>query len=228
MYRLTLASWPNFAVRAVRFACKPNCGVRYARTEIDGRKLGALSFVRAGLLARMHDVELSQPGYFGSLRSSFTWVDQHLSLEIRSGENVIGRRWTGPPGTDGQEERIPLEVASEPISNALNDVKFESGVATEADRELFAARFAGAFDVGVPKNRWLLAVLLEMAKELGTIEQLPLILPLLEPSNDDFFTRDRAIDAVAALTTLDLRKDKEGNERPRAEVAADYLHECRD
>jgi hypothetical protein len=229
LYRLTRTSWPSVAVRAVRFACNPNCGAQYARTEIDGRKIeGALSFVRTAILARMHDVELFQPGYFSPLAASSAWVDYHLSLEIRSGENVIGRRWTDPPGMDGQEARIPLEVASEPISNALKSVKFESGIATQADRELFATRFAAAFDGGTPKNSWLLGLLLVLAEELGTIEQLPFILPLLEPRDGDFVTRDRAIDAVAALTTLDLRKDEAGNERPRAEVAADYLRECRD
>jgi hypothetical protein len=136
-------------------------------------------------------------------------------------------------GSSDQEDRLPMELAAEPLQSALAKVPFMPGVPTQADRELFVRHFIATFDK--EPFWWVGERMFEMAPELGTAEIVPVIAQWLahqdpKKGGGDERRIHAAIRALAEITGLDLRKTPAENgpgvDRPLEEVIADYVREC--
>jgi len=218
----------GWELRAIAFSGYYNTGTFYAVTHVDGKKLdAALGSLRVAMLAKMHDVATyRENGAIGLGSFSTSSNDFHLRIRLADADGKsLDRTFSGYQSTNGQEDRLPMELAAEPIQATLKNVNFAAGVPTQADRELFVRHFIATFEK--EPFWWVGERMFEMAPTLGTAEIVPSIVQWLahHHTKPDRIEKE-AVDALAAITGLDLRKTPSGEDRPLEEVIADYVREC--
>jgi hypothetical protein len=120
----------------------------------------------------------------------------------------------------GSSARLPLEIVWEGIAPIIAG-RFVTRAVTAEDQQLLAQLWlADASHSQVIESR-----LLELAAKLGSARILARIVPALDAMREA--TRIRAVNALAASTGWDARRDAAGNLRDLAAVVADYKRECR-
>ena len=149
----------------------------------------------------------------------------HLSLELVLDDAVGGtavRAWQGYRGTLDAESRVPIEVAWEMLSRTA----VERNVSRDADPEDRALlrdvwlHGAANFDRPWYATRGLLL----LASKAGSAELIPELVEQL--SSSDAEAQRLAIDALAAISGLDLRRDATGKRRTLSELVGEYRREC--
>jgi len=218
----------KYDLRAIAFSGYYDTGITYARGQIDAKKLeAALPAMRVAMLAKMHDISLYRESDMRlGMSSSSSSNDFHLRIRLADTEGkFLDRTFSGYQSSYEQELRIPMELAAEPLRDALMKISFVKDVPTQADRELFAHHFLTTFD---QKSFWWVGErMLEMVPALGTSDLVPSIVKwLAEGDPKDVRIREEAVAALVAVTGLDLRKDEGLSDRPLEEVIADYVREC--
>lgn len=221
----------KYEVRAIAFSGYYNTGTTFAQTQIDGKKLeGSLLAVRMAMLAKMHDISTYRDGGgLGGVGFGMSSNDFHLRIRLADKVgNAIDRGFSGYQSSMDQEDRLPVELAAEPLQAALKPVPFSPGVPTQADRELFVRHFVATFEK--EPFWWVGERMFELAPELGTAEIVPSIIEWLARGDPKGAGNERirgeAVRALVAITGLDLRKTEAGGDRPLEEVIADYVREC--
>ena len=130
---------------------------------------------------------------------------------------ALDRTWTGYPGTD-QPDRLAIDLALQYLDQWVPQ-KFVTRPATDEDRQLLVE----AWEAG--ELPWFAdAPLLALAGSFGSTALLDKIVARLESEHTD--VQRLAVDALAAITGWDARKDKDGGVRRLSDVVADYQREC--
>src|ERR1019366_4199283 len=141
---------------------------------------------------------------------------ERAHVEDASGR-ALDRAWFGYPGND-QPERLSIELALATLERSLPR-KFVVRAPPEEDGRLPSAAWKAE---GTP---WFADdPLLSLAASLGSPELLDRIIARLGSKKTN--VQALAVDALAAITGWDARKDASGNARPLPEVVADYRGEC--
>ena len=191
-----------------------------------------LERVRTALAATIQEVPLA--GFMGGSRG--TSGTHHLHRLLRdscslldqsSDAGLLERRYSGLNESTSATDSalLPIELASEPILNAVKKLHFgqpaASSEAQRFERLLFATRFQSTFANAEP---WLRELYLGLAARVGEPQLVPSILEsaLHGPKRQ----QELAIDALAAITGWDRRLDPEGRPRDLADVAREYAAEC--
>lgn len=149
----------------------------------------------------------------------------NLSLELVLDDAVGGtavRAWQGYRGTLDAESRVPIEVAWEMLSRTAVE-RNASRDADPEDRALLRDVWlhgAANFDRPWYATRGLLL----LASKAGSAELIPELVEQL--SSSDAEAQRLAIDALAAISGLDIRRDATGKRRTLSELVGEYRREC--
>ena len=185
---------------------------------------------RVAMLAQPHFIRLLDPsGAIGLGTVSFTSNDFHLRLAIvDTGGRSTERSFTGYDSSMEQETIVPMRLATEPLEKLLSTAAFRPSAIEDEDREFFTAELVR--QLKATPNWWVRERYLEIAKTLGTKAALPTLATLAAaPVRDgasEARTRELVIDAVAAISGWDPRRDEAGQMLSSVEAAAAVAREC--
>jgi len=200
-------------------------------TEISSAQMPARDFdsmvaqARVAVLAKPHLVPLAlPPGAAHASGGSHSSNDFHLGLRLTDDEDhAIERHFTGYEGSDAQGLILPMRMATERFEASLSSLAFTKDPAVADDvRDLFVRRFLYAME-----NQpfwWITERMVALAAQLGTIDIVPVLVKIAQKKGEASADRARpvALDAIAALTGWDPRKDAKDED----EAAANALREC--
>jgi hypothetical protein len=186
----------------------------------------ALRDARPLLVAR---VTIGARTYFRSSR------DFHQVLRLADGAGrALERRYTGYEGDRGQADYLPTEAAFAALEPLLRTLPWSENVpASERERRFFARQFARASEhFGDETAWWVRELYVELARSLGGPDLVPPLLRQLTPAGpagaDPSGERTRAsvVEALAAITGWDARREPGRPELTIEEAARAYLDEC--
>ncbi len=194
--------------------------------------------VRLRAAAQLEIAEHEPPPKPGAMTGSGvgTSHDYHVALRMidRRGRGVQ-RYFAGYEGSgEQQRDGVPMAIVQDTVSALLYDDAFQAsltpvGLDDPAARALFARVFWQAHARGPDFGSWYVKErLLGMAASLGSDQHVPALLGPLQPTTDAPRLRSTAlaINAIAAITGFDRRRDPSGAPRELAEVAAETLVAC--
>jgi hypothetical protein len=200
--------------------------VEFFRTELpEAAVLGAFDRMRTALAARI-TLERS-PGVKGDRieLGPVGMSSNNLSLELTLEDGLGGsaaHAWQGHRGTLDAENRLPVEFAWRALSE-LGIEKIPLRAAQPDDRALLLQAWL-ADAPGFERPWYTTRALLLLAAEAGSAELIPRLVELLGSEDEEF--QRLAIDALAAISGRDVRRDAAGEPRQLGEVVADYRREC--
>jgi len=146
-----------------------------------------------------------------------------LEFELQDAqEGTLTRAWQGYLGTGGAEVRVPNQIAW----RILTEASLEGAASEEPDpedRTLLSKTWSQSTE-GFERPWYATRALLEFASRAGSADVLPFVLEQLDSKDSDF--RSLAVDAIASITGLDLRRGPDGAARPLDEVVTAYRNEC--
>jgi hypothetical protein len=154
---------------------------------------------------------------------AMTMTTARLSIEIYLHDAAgarAERAYSGYFGSFRAAERMPVGVAWQALSSGMTSATGAQSTPEDADRELLLRVWSKT-----RQRPWFAErALLQMAAVAGSPPLVPLIVPAL--SSEAPRMQQLAVAALAAISGWDARRDANGNERPWAEVVADYKREC--
>lgn len=216
------------------------CKVHVARSEVPQKPIDdALERMRTAMVSSVKAIALMPSGNRGlGAHGTFSSGDFHLRITLSDEATTLDRQFTGYGGTTDQEARLPMEIASRPLQDAVAPLQFTDAPVDEADRAFFAQRMLATFHTTAVDRRgrpqpswWVRERYLAMATRLGSPALVPLLVSLAEErgSGDGPANRPRveAVNALAFATGFDARFDEAGRPRPLEDVVRDYAAECR-
>lgn len=175
--------------------------------------------VRASLLASFDD---PKPASFHSSRSFVAG----MTLVDTSGATLS--RWSAAyEDGDAQRDYVPAQAAIQTVGSLLAHMTLEPVDLTDVDRAFFARRFEAAVarfkDPSFPL--WTRQAYTGMATWAGGPQIVETLFAL---ADDDIEERTRylAINALANIAKVDLRRDEDSRDRPLAEVEQRYRRAC--
>jgi hypothetical protein len=152
-----------------------NCGLSYT-SGLLGEHLGSHRTAIAASISATVREETSRPegglGLSGTIGSSDVHRLFALHVPGQTGRDRV-LRYSGYAGSDGQEARLPLEVAVSLAVGATSGIPTSRREATPLDREMFHDHLALALQ-GEPEW-WVAERLFEMASTLGRASDVPLL-----------------------------------------------------
>jgi hypothetical protein len=220
----------SVVVRAARSARQPaKLGkppvVVFAQTSLTRRAARApLATALAALAA--HVTVTEPPASRGAMSSSVTLSDDDEDLELRimEGATPQPRHWDGYVGSAGEPDRAPLEIAWDALSSTLPARSAAAGP-DALDRLTFSRLW-------VPDHRrrpWVHREMLSLAPVLAAAPDAaqPVAPDMARDIGADLDAPDPelrilAVNALAAVTGRDLRRDATGQVRPLDAVVVDY------
>jgi hypothetical protein len=181
---------------------------------------------RVQMLARPHLVLLTSPRDALVLTSSFSSNDFHLRLSIvDDAGRMTDRFFTGYPSSSSQEERLPLEIATEPLLALLSALPATASEVSDEDRTFFSARMR--LMAQGHAEWWVKERFAEDARELGTVDTIPALVAIArEKSNGNTRRQDLAIDVLAKITGWNARIAEDGTTRTTDEAARALEEDC--
>jgi hypothetical protein len=219
----------TFAVRAYSLSHYYGPGLTLTAGTIPAPRLDALlARARVQMLARPHLIELQEDdGTGGSGGGSFSSNDFHLRLSlVDSAGRRTDRGFTGYESSDSQDERLPMEIASEPLITAIAALPMSKAEITEEDRRFFSERFLLTMQ-GAPEW-WVKERYIAMGAQLGTISTIPALVRVAAEARGATAERQRLLvfDAVQGITGWDPRKSDAGTVLSSDEAARALAVEC--
>lgn len=208
------------------------------RTTIKAKKIAPLL---ASLRAAAH-VEIEEhepppiPGSFSAAGFGSSH-DYHLALRLADhAGHGVERRFAGyASGGPEQKDGVPMAIAQTALDKLVEDVTKlpDAGGVDTSDRTaraVFARLFWQSHARGPDYDYWYVRErMLGMAALLGSAQHMPALLEQLAPGKkESSVARSEvlALNAIAAITSLDLRHDHDGAPREVATVAAETLAAC--
>ena len=196
----------------------------------------------AGLRAAAH-VEIEEhepppkPGTGFSSQGVGSSHDYHLALRISDhGGHGVERHFAGYEGSGPeQKDGVPLAIAQTALQTLIEEVSSDpsNGAVDPSDRSaraVFARLFWQAHARGEDYGYWYVRErMLGLAALLGSAQHRPALLAQLAPGKKEpsaARSEVLALNAIAAITGLDLRHDPAGAPREVATVAAETLAAC--
>jgi hypothetical protein len=148
-----------------------------------------------------------------------------LEVELRDGLGGTSRRaWAGYAGSFRAEDRAPVELAWQALLESVDAEHAHIAHEPEPeDRALLAEAWRARFD-GYERPWYTTEALLLLATRAGSPDILPFVVPQLDSERERH--RRFAVDALAAITGFDARREGSGTARSLARVVADYRREC--
>ena len=189
-----------------------------ARAHVDAeRARKALSLVRAALGARI-EIDLPAPvaGQTQSVSVRATTHHEHIELAIR-GADAPGASdyWEGYVNSLDEQKRAPLDIAWKALADLL-PTTFTTDAPASEDKLLFSR----VWKSGTRRGDWVDDALLGFAASLGDAGIAPSATAAL--GSPHVHTKILAVNALAAATGRDVRRNAAGKPRPLADVVADY------
>jgi len=187
-----------------------------------------LETVRAAVTAKVKEVWPPPPkGMIGGMRFGSSSNDFHVLVRLTDTDGrVVERRFTGYAGSGDQDTYLGINVALEALS-PITILPATGAALTDADRALFAERFAAAvphFDDEF--SWWVMERFVDLARFVGDRTTIPGLLTRMtvtKPDRSKVDARTAAIDALAKITGWDARVPKASDE----EVGKRYLAGCK-
>jgi hypothetical protein len=200
--------------------------VEFFRRDVSGASVARLfDRMRTAVAARI-TTERKVPDSadqiaLGSFGISSNDTSMELALRDERG-GVYARGWEGYGGSIGAESRVPMELAW----RALGEVALEGSPSTRAEPEdRVLLREAWLQSIPDFERPWYATrALLLFAAHAGSAELIPSIVKQLDATDAD--TQQLAVDALAAISGHDVRRDESGNARALSDVVAEYRREC--
>jgi hypothetical protein len=187
---------------AVNTFCKgiyasATCGITFSEAELGEPVMLALQNVRVALTSSVKEIlnPDARDGY-----SSFGSGSFHAMVDLDFGAQLLGRTFTGYPSSNGQDLRIPVELATEPLLALVKKMEFVTRAATDEDVQMFHGHLKKSLD---PKPSWWVAErLFVMAQTLGRADDAADIQAWLSAnSKESAHVRDEAERALEAIRT---------------------------
>jgi hypothetical protein len=200
--------------------------VEFFRTELsEAAVAGAFDRMRTALAARI-TVEQSSPVKgdrieLGPVGMSSNNLSLELTLEDTRGASAA-RAWQGYRGTLDAENRLPIEFAWRAL-NELGLEKISLRAPQPDDRTLLREAWL-ADPAGFERPWYSTRALLLLAAVAGSPELIPRLVELL--ASDDEEIQRLSVDALAAISGHDVRRDATGAPRALGELVAEYRREC--
>ncbi len=223
----------SFAVRTISSSHYYQPSLTVGSGTIPASRLDALvARARVQMVARPHLIELSRDdGSGGILGGSFSSNDFHLRLALKDAEGrMTDRAFTGYESSESQEERLPMELASEPIIATINALPTIPGTIGDDDRQFFSARFISTMQGTRGATAWWVRErYIALASTLGTVDTIPVLVHEAVESVDvagKERRRELIFDTVRAITGWDPRQAEDGTERTPDEAVRELAIEC--
>lgn len=151
-------------------------------------------------------------------------TDVVVELLAQDGQgHTAERRFEGYIGSLNFPAYTPLEIAWRALDDAAPADEARAASSPEPDDR---ALLRDAWRSRTGRAPFAAQALLALAAEIGDREIIPLVAADLDAPSPR--TQALAVDALAAITRWDVRRDAEGKPRPLAEVVADYRRVCVD
>jgi hypothetical protein len=204
----------------------PSGPVEFFRTELsESAVVGAFDRMRTALAARI-TVEQSSPVKgdrieLGPVGMSSNNLSLELTLEDARGASAA-RAWQGYRGTLDAENRLPVEFAWRALSElGLETIPLRA--AQPDDRALLREAWL-AGPAGFERPWYTTRALLLLAAVAGSPELIPRLVELLASEDEEI--QRLSVDALAAISGHDVRRDATGAPRALGELVAEYRREC--
>lgn len=195
-------------------------------SKLDALLPAARAFVLAKLKEQIPATDTDRSGFFSS-------GDFHALLRVEDAAgHVIERAFTGYPTSEDQLASMPMSEIDELLYPLMNELHWEPAPLDDDARAFFVRRYLAA-GLEPPSGRaawWVRERFVMMAESAGTRALIPSLVALANARGDDASTvrtREEAVQSLAALSGVDLRKDARGAARPIEEAAADYARACK-
>lgn len=219
-----------FTVRAIARSHYFQPSITVSEGTIPASRLEPLlSHARVQMQARPHLIALSNDDAFGmGMGGYFSSNDFHLRLSLSdTAGRTTDRGFTGYETSDSQEQRLPMQIATEPLIAALAALPMTTVPVSEDDRTFFSERFNQTMREDAywwVKERYILS-----AASLGTMSTIPALVRVAQEPTDRVGAgrrRESAFDTVRAITGWDPRKADDGTDRTPDEAAQALAIEC--
>jgi hypothetical protein len=182
---------------------------------------------RVQMLARPHLVLLTTPDGSLGMSGMFSSNDFHLRLSIvDDAGRTTDRFFTGYESSSSQEERLPMELATEPLVTLLNTLPTTASEVSDDDRTFFSERLRLMAQGNA--EWWVKERFVADARELGTVDVIPALVAIAREKSNGGNTRrqDLAIDVLAKITGWNARIGEDGTPRTTEDAARALEEDC--
>jgi hypothetical protein len=199
--------------------------VEFFRTELsEAAVLGTFDRMRTALAARI-TLEQAAPRGDRIELAPVGMSSANLSLELALEDGLGGsaaRAWQGYRGTLDAEGRLPVEFAWRALSE-LGLEKIALRAPQPDDRALVREAWLSGV-AGFERPWYTTRALLLFAAAAGSAELISPIVELLASEDEEI--QRLGVDALAAISGRDVRRDVNGEPRALRELVADYRRDC--